>query len=271
MLMVTVPIGILFFSLLGAIRSLRDTATLENRASFLILLGFLLLPFVFMSSLATPHDAMRMYMPTFPFLALLAGIGGSTLLDSLGDMGKKASWAALLVLCLVIAAPGAAAISQGTHVTANYYNTVTGGISGAYDKDLEMDYYGESYREAVLWLNDNAPEGARIHTHLAWNILETYKYGDIGQISYRLGQGKHALGEVSGSLGSFSFDQAGLLREDIELVETEEESDYYIMLNRRSSVDISERFGEYLKSCQPVHSIYAGGVPQTLIYKTGCA
>lgn len=269
MLLATVPATILFFSILGGIRTLKEGLSMENRASLLLLFGFLLLPLVFTSPLATPHDAMRMYLPTFPFLAMLAGIGGSTLLEFI--RGRRASILALFAVLLMISVPGAIAISQGTHAAANYYSLVVGGTEGAYERGFEMDYYGESYNDVVLWLNENAPNGSSIFTHAAWNIMETYKYGDIGQIAYRIGQGKHSLDSVASGLGTFTFEQAGLLSNDIKLAENEEDSDYYIILNRRSLVERSEKIGKYLKNCSPIYTIYSGGVPQAFVYKTGCA
>ena len=65
-----------------------------------------------------------------------------------------------------------------------YYNTLTGGLPGAFRR-YEMDYWTTSYREATMFINEKAPDQARI---LVWgpeHIVETYARQDLVIEKYR--------------------------------------------------------------------------------------
>jgi hypothetical protein len=269
----TLPVFILIFVLIGSSKAVKDAITLKGRDSVLILLGAIVPMLIFSSPFATPHDGVRIFINVFPFFAILSGLGASMTTEYIGRFFKW-KMITMTVITLLIALPFVFAMSDGMNTVAVYYNELVGGAPGAMAMGLEMDYSGVSYLSVVNWLNENAEQGAKINAPIATNLWYTYKSGDIGLIAERFQEGRHGLNETVSGLGLGIFEQEGMLREDIELSE-KNESDYYIILNRRSIVEsgASEELIEmksYIDTCEPVYVATAGGAPACYVFRRDC-
>lgn len=271
---VTLPLFILIFAIIGGSRAIKDAVTLRNRDTVLILLGAVVPMLIFSSPFATPHDGVRIFLNVFPFIAILSGIGAGMTADFIGRRFDR-KLLIMAVITLLMALPFFFALSDGMNTVAIYYSELTGGPRGAMANGLELDYAGVSYLDVVRWLNENAEPGAKIYAPIATNLWYMYKSGDIGLIAERFMEGRHGLNETVSDLGLALFEQKGILREDIELAE-KNESDYYVLLNRRSVVDsnASDDIREmryYIDNCDPVYVAEAGGAPATYLFRSGCA
>ena len=117
-----------------------------------------------------------------------------------------------------------------------YFNELVGGVKGAMGK-FDLDYWGTSQKQAVLWVNEHAPKNSKVVIVMS---------GDVS--------GKFLRQDLLQHLNSVPIDQA----------------DYVILLNR---VSFFYRYwvGEYVLTHKPIHTIDVLGVPLTFIYdnKTG--
>jgi hypothetical protein len=148
------PVGFLLLALAGMARAIRDRK-LEPLA--LLILGNWLLIMVLRALPRTPgHDGVRLFLPAFGVLALLAGIGARQLLDWLGPWAKAATVAAV--------AEGVVSVLVLLPVPLSYFSPVVGGLRGAVRLGMEPTYYWDALDEgARSWLRANTGPGQTIH------------------------------------------------------------------------------------------------------------
>jgi hypothetical protein len=140
---------------------------------FLVLSLGALLPLAgLILSQATMYDNFRQLLFLLPPLILLAGLA----LDPIFSIIK--STVLRLTLLIALAAPGVYAIVQLHPYPYVYYNSFAGGTGGAARK-FELDYWCTSYRAAALWLNDNAPQDAKVGGDGPIDLLYFYLRPDL--------------------------------------------------------------------------------------------
>lgn len=140
---------------------------------FLILVIGALLPLIgLVLSRATMYDNFRQLLFLLPPLILLAGLA----LDLIFSVLRPAVLRLALLIALVI--PGVYAIIQLHPYQYVYYNSFVGGTGGA-SRKFELDYWCTSYREAALWLNDNAPQNASVGGDGPTYLLYAYLRPDL--------------------------------------------------------------------------------------------
>jgi len=113
-------------------------------------------------------DGIRHFYEFLPAAALVAAVGGATLVRLVSEKGRP--WVALALVALTTLDIGEAIVRYHPHETA-YFNRLVGGLEGAARFFPEAtDYWGSSYRQGVAWLNQNAePESALyvpVHPHI---------------------------------------------------------------------------------------------------------
>ncbi|MCG2787825.1 MAG: glycosyltransferase family 39 protein [Anaerolineae bacterium] len=101
------------------------------------------------------YDNFRQMLFALPPLFLLAGWGLQNIWRSLPRAWLRA------VLLFVLLLPGLLGIARIHPYQYIYYNSLVGGVSGAF-RQYEMDYWGTSFREAARFLNANAPQNAEV-------------------------------------------------------------------------------------------------------------
>lgn len=148
-----VAIVLFVFGVLLAIRKL------WKREAFLplvLLLIWFVLPFVaIILTGSVVYDGFRQIMFLMPPLFLITGYAIEWIFDRVKHVVLR-----LLILAL-IAAPSVYSIITLHPYQYIYFNNLTGGVQGAYE-NYELDYWATSYREAALFLNENAPPNARV-------------------------------------------------------------------------------------------------------------
>lgn len=259
---VSIPLLVLFLFLAGNFFKSSDQNQREVNSLLRFNLLFILLVPVLPGSFI--HDGVRLLLPAFPFLAFLSGAGFFYVKERLiafveKDPGlekaptlakilergsafleKKAPWAGPgkktlipLVLALVLLLPTAWEMYDSHPNQLMYYNSLVGGVKGAYRLGLETTYLGEAFNQEFFeFLNRSLPPGAVLNASFAtptfWNIQ-----------------------------------RQGLLRKDIQFSVLDFE--YYILLCRRGYL---LGFDHWLfENRQPVSTREFKGVPLIQIYR----
>jgi len=137
-------------------KSIKDTS--DGRKN-LVLYSWLLVPIglqiIYNSS---TYDNFRQFLFILPPIFILAGM-------ALEIIYRRINHKLIgITLSILILAPGLIGIISFHPYQYIYYNSFIGGLRGAAG-NFETDYWLTSYREGTVYLNENAPKGARI---LAW-------------------------------------------------------------------------------------------------------
>lgn len=159
----TTPPYILFLGLIGAIKAALDFKRKDGAAILWLL--WLVLP---ISRVVLPgtsiYGGVRQIMEFIPALALLSGLGAVALRDFIQKLFPEvSSW--LLMIFLLISFVQIGLVLIKIHPNQNvYFNSLIGGLSGAKEAEIPSwgNSYGNAYYQAVMWLNQNAPQGAKI-------------------------------------------------------------------------------------------------------------
>ena len=155
MLLLTTPMGLLLLAAWGG-----AAGTRQERLRPVVGLA-LLVTAVFLGALALPraplHDDIRLFLPVFPFLALLAGFGAA-LITRRPRMRLVGSVVAALALA------GSASATVRLHpLQASYFNALAGGIEGAQRRGLEVTGMKEVLnRDVYADLNRLLPRDASL-------------------------------------------------------------------------------------------------------------
>jgi hypothetical protein len=173
-------------------------------AQWLVLLVVRALP------IAPPHDAERLILPSFAFLATLAGIGASVVCrvgQPTRSGGARCARPTLQADCVSRALPGTKSkiqnlkskislaavclIYAGSATSLfwyapqwlSYYNLLIGGLPGATARGMEPTYYWDGLDRTVLdWLQAHSRSGEKVEFAAgAWENLELMRaWGTLG-------------------------------------------------------------------------------------------
>lgn len=170
MLAITTPIVALVLIGIGMIRTVIQPQRRPYGAFFLICA---LVMWAVASAPGTPkYDGVRLFLPVFPFLALLGGSGFVSLirriegaLDRFGNRDPlRREWfthkvAFAFVLLLLV--DGGGAIWRYYPFMLSYYNPLVGGLKGA-SRDFESIYWGEALNDDTRTFLNSLPDGSKI-------------------------------------------------------------------------------------------------------------
>ena len=109
------------------------------------------------------YDGVRLFLPVFPFLALLGGKGSLVLVRWVERMGsaRLTRWVAAAI-GLAIAAEGGWALVSYYPFELSYFNSIVGGLPGAEKRGFETTYWGEALNDDVLTQLNNLPDGSSV-------------------------------------------------------------------------------------------------------------
>ena len=152
---VTLPPAVLILTISGFIRILRNR--LKDSAGTLILLNIITCIGIIALPRVNKYDGVRLFLPAFPFIASLAGMELSRLLQKIKP--KRLVLGTGIFLLAISALP----LIRIHPYYLSYYNVLAGGLRGAEQRGFETTYWGDTCNESILnYLNENAPENARI-------------------------------------------------------------------------------------------------------------
>ncbi|HTX92588.1 MAG TPA: glycosyltransferase family 39 protein [Anaerolineales bacterium] len=172
MLWAVVPLTLLALAVIGAARA--GWGRKDKGSAWLLVISAIvpLLPFVVAKSLA--YDGDRLFMPTFPFLACLAGVGFGWLIGLLRKWFESIKRPAILapagfLLAGLLFLPQVVTMIGLYPHLLSYYSEGVGGLPGATRMQLETTYWCETYAAAIPYINAHAQPGDKI-----W--VEPYSY-----------------------------------------------------------------------------------------------
>ncbi len=144
---ITVPVGIL--ALFGAGLCRVIVRRHREPAGVLLTLHWAVLVVVRAVPGTPPHDAERLILPSFAFLAALAGVGGGWIVELAAGRRRTAMTALAATL-----ATAATSLLWYAPQWLSYYNLLIGGLRGATAAGMEPAYYWDGLDSEVLeWLN----------------------------------------------------------------------------------------------------------------------
>ncbi|MFH1739054.1 MAG: glycosyltransferase family 39 protein [bacterium] len=186
MVLFTIPTGILLLVLggLGAgwrIRTIasNDSILRDRDRWLLILLGALIPLLIVMLPLAQGYDGVRLFLPAFPCLAVLAGYGFqwvSGFWERLQSPRRQKILLSALVLAALLIPPCLDTIRLHPCQLA-YYNALCGGLRGAQRLGLESTYWCDSLTKPFLnEINQAVPPGSKLRPlSMSYDVIEYWK------------------------------------------------------------------------------------------------
>src|SRR3990167_2864630 len=166
-LLVSTPLPILIAAAAGLVFSFRKI--FSKKKEYLLLILWFFIPLMrYLSPKIGAIDGVRHFMEVLPALSALAGIGAAIFRKSLIMRIAAIMTVGYLAALLVVFHP----------FQASYFNFLTGGIKGAQGR-FDIDFWGTPQKEAVLWLNQQAPRGAFVHIVMAQSTASVYLRKDL--------------------------------------------------------------------------------------------
>lgn len=260
---VTLPIPILIFSLFGAFKGLKRIILSNDGKTFLFLLNAFI-PLLLISLPTPTYDGIRLFMPAFPFIAALAGIGASMLYERAVAQfnSKERRWVRVTLTGLIIlflVAPGLHTYVRTDPYEGVYFNSLVGGTGGALKKGFEIEYWQQAYLEAVRWLDQQVKgeENLKVYVSVGSAMINFYKHGDIGKI---------AKNEEKGfDIPDWIKEQKGILSEKVRLAETRSSADYIMFITRQGA--FTNKDWKLFRKKDPIYDFKVDGAPVVQVYE----
>lgn len=238
---VTVPAFILLFILMGGVFSIRQRA---DRWVLLLLSQVIFYYGVLVLTISPDYDGVRLFLPVFPFLACMAGLGFRGIRNwalehrerwpaVLSRLGKERMTALALVLVFFWPAVQLAAIHP---FYLEYYNGLSGGVAGANQKGFETTYWFDTLTTSAREKINQLPLQSKVGFFPGIDLYSEY------------------------------LQKSGLLRKD--LVITKNNFDYMVLIPRISMIVQSPYLMDWFLEKKPYYVIALDGIPMLLIYKT---
>jgi hypothetical protein len=112
-------------------------------------------PLMTIATHATVYSNFRHFLFIIPPIAVFAGFSIQQISNRLKHIPM------LIALSLLAVIPGMVSIAQIHPYEYFYYNSFVGGVQGA-DQRFELDYWGLAYKDAMAFVNENAPAGSHL-------------------------------------------------------------------------------------------------------------
>ncbi len=157
---ITVPVTLLIAAAIGIIWALGRIG--RDRLPLYFLLHFLTFPVLRM--MPTPaHDGVRLFLPTFFFLAAFAGWGTVALARDIGWRARLPEPLAVPLLAALVLAPAAFELTHVHPFELSYYNALIGGPRGAWHRGFEPTYWFDAFNgQTLAEINQKLPPGAEV-------------------------------------------------------------------------------------------------------------
>jgi hypothetical protein len=157
-LLIVTPVPLLVLGAVGLLRAI----TGRDRFAMGVVLHWCVLMIARALPGTPPHDGIRLFLPSFGFWCVLAGIGGHWLWEATtaASIQKQRVWRGLLAASL---AAGALNVARYHPQTLSHYNMLVGGVRGAARLGMEPTYWWDSLdRDVLTWLNTHTAPGERV-------------------------------------------------------------------------------------------------------------
>jgi dolichyl-phosphate-mannose-protein mannosyltransferase len=167
MIFYTLPLFHLLFALTGIISAFRFIKKRPDTTLYLWAFVFTMLVASMPSS--PKYDGVRLFLPAFAFLALLAGAAFAWIIEifpkgrpvrGMFYVKDTVAFAGIFLICV----SGLYSNIRTYPASLSYFNIFAGGIRGAEKKGMECTYWGEAVNNDVLQVLNELPRGARVKT-----------------------------------------------------------------------------------------------------------
>jgi hypothetical protein len=169
---ITVPAGILAAAVVGLAYALRAVSHDRLPAYFAVHLATL--PVVRMLGVPS-HDGVRLFLPTFFFVAAFAGWGTIWTADALARLAPRWRLPCRSILALLVLGPAAWQLLHIHPYELSYYNELIGGPRGAWRAGFELTYWYDAFNNRTIdELNRRLPPGATVDFLNPMSLTETF-------------------------------------------------------------------------------------------------
>jgi 4-amino-4-deoxy-L-arabinose transferase-like glycosyltransferase len=235
-LVVLVPLAVALAGVLGVVRLFGEA---RNPSAGWVLLNLTLVLAVAGSGLVPIYGGPRQFLAAFPLWAICAGVGVGWLSSRL-----RPRPAATLAAYAALSLPGI--LWTGTAYSLEYYGEAVGLVPGAHALGFETTYLADTYKPAVGWLDEAAPEGATVYAQAGTHpVVESYR----------------RIGELRRDLRPAYL--APIAPEGPARDEEPHEDSYFLFLPRQS-IYTDQMLA--LEEKQPLYEYDKGGVPLIRVY-----
>jgi len=197
------PVGFLMLAGVGFWAALRYW---RNESIGLLIAGHWAFLMILRALPHTPgHDGVRLFLPAFGVLALLAGLGARSVLDRWGRWATAAVATALL--------EGVISIAAMMPVPLSYFSPLVGGLPGATTLGMEPTYYWDALNpEAREWLAENTlPGRTYAFGGFAYSWLYLRRTGELPRQLAPIDPGPPQWLVLQNRPGAFSRDERALI------------------------------------------------------------
>ncbi len=232
-LAIVTPLPILVSIVAGFI-VLSVKAIKKNPHALLLLLWFFIPLARYLSPKIGVIDGIRHFEEViFPLMAI-GGVGAVTLGQKVWQSTMTKAKKIFVIIAVSAVSVIALIIPIFTYhpYELSYFNELVGGLPGAVGK-FDIDYWGVSQKEAVLWLNAHTPADSKIYITMSSDVA-----------------GKYLRPDLLKTLNSVGYDQA----------------DYVVMLNRQGFFYRYVYSWEYFLRRRPAYVVERNGVPLTWVF-----
>lgn len=231
MTIITLPVLVLFLFTLGLTRILFQ----PDKTNIFVLFNALF-PLLLIAVPSVPkYDGIRLFMPAFPFICLVAGMGilQISLFARRFNLEK-------IAYCLLVGLLGLTAYFSILKIhpyQSSFFSEIIGGIDGAVKRGFEAEYWGNAYKGALKWMNERSGSTYWIYmTDLEPRILWGFEL----------------------------YKEDGLLNKNVKFG-GKRDSKYLILLMRQGF--FSEEMWAYYRNKKPIYSVTLSQTNLVSIYK----
>jgi 4-amino-4-deoxy-L-arabinose transferase-like glycosyltransferase len=235
------PLAITLLAVIGISRAKKGSQ--DGGLVWLLIISSIVTVLPFATGKTLLYDGERLFMPLFPNLAALAGIGFSWLSQKIKTLVSKQPTTHLSalgtpLLGIVLLLPSILGIIKYYPHLLSYYSESVGGLKGATRMGLETTYWCETYPEAFAILNSQAKEHA-----VLWAECDTIR----------------------------DYKRFGVLRSDIECRDAfTPDADWFLLQYRQSQYlyggETNYAPSQLLKGQTPVKEVDIDGIPLLKLY-----
>ncbi len=259
-----VPLTVMLLAFIGIGRS--RIGKQDKGLEWLLIISALVPMLVLAVGRTLAYDGERLFMPSFPFVAALAGAGFGWILGWIRKLIEQSSHPKIFVpvgilsAVLLLLPQGISTIGLYPHLLS-YYSEGVGGLKGATTLQLETTYWCETYAAALPYINAHAKPGDRIWVE-PWSYDVMFYY----QLHGRLRSDVNILHNTPGSESVFGSKAPRLIIGEYF------QADWIILEYRQTQ--FTQMGGaipyilEYLKQLEPpVYEVSYQGIPLMKLYK----
>jgi 4-amino-4-deoxy-L-arabinose transferase-like glycosyltransferase len=260
-LLVTLAVLPLSVTILYLVGIARATAERRSRSFGCLLIGLSFVPMlVLVAGKSYMFDNERLFIPSYPYLACLAGLGFDWIVRGIRNAAqrfRRPAWARVstIAIALVAFVPHAAIACQLYPHLLSYYSEGIGGLSCATELGFETTYWAETYAEALPYLNSNAEPG---------DVLWVQDWSHDVMIYYQL----HGLLRSDLAIARAAGARSYFEREGVDAHwGSIWDADYVVLQYRQTG--FNEQIRLYLDEHSPVYQLAYDRVPLMEIYAAG--